>query len=522
MSGDYLDWAEKYRPTSLKDVVGNDAAVKALRQWAETFSTGKKAVILHGGPGIGKTSAAIALANDLGWDYIELNASDTRTKDAINKIAGAASKAGTFEGAGGRKLIILDEADNIHGTSDRGGEAAILNVIKNANQPIIMIANDPYEMSKPLREAALMIPFRSILTTSIVKVLKKICADQEISCDPEALMKIAERTKDLRSAINDLQAAAMGSKRVTVEDVSTADRDVPETVFKVMGMIFRGHDMTKSLDAMRKLDERPDDVIGWVDENLPRSYEDDDLEAGYDAISKADMYLGRVMKRQDYGMWRYASFMMTCGVNNARKRKYGGFVKYSPPTYWQKLGRAKSARTVRDSLAKKIGSQCHTSKAEARSTYIPFLKFIFDKNDYAVRLSAQLKLDEDEIAYLLDAKKAAKKVSEIYRKSREMIEEEIEHEIDVFGHFSRPEKKLEVEPEEAEPEEKEKKKAGRKKPAKARSRDGGELDEDAAMTEEVTIDPAPQETEILANAEEKKEEALEEDRPKKQRTLFDF
>ncbi len=79
-----MDWAEKYRPVSLSDVLGNDAAVKALKTWAETFGSGRKAAILYGGPGIGKTSAALALAHDMGWDCIEMNASDQRTKDAIN------------------------------------------------------------------------------------------------------------------------------------------------------------------------------------------------------------------------------------------------------------------------------------------------------------------------------------------------------------------------------------------------------------------------------------------------------
>jgi len=121
--GRCVDWAEKYRPASLSDVLGNDAAVKALKKWAEAFGSGRKAAILYGGPGVGKTSAALALAHDMGWDYIEMNASDQRTKDAINKVAGSASKTGTFGGTNERRLLILDEADNLHGNYDRGGEA---------------------------------------------------------------------------------------------------------------------------------------------------------------------------------------------------------------------------------------------------------------------------------------------------------------------------------------------------------------------------------------------------------------
>lgn len=491
-----MDWAEKYRPVSLGEIVGNDAAVKALKKWASSFDTGKKAVILYGGPGIGKTSAALALAHDMGWDFIEMNASDQRTKDAINKVAGSASKTGTFEGAKERRLIILDEADNLHGNADRGGESAMINVIKNSNQPIILIANDLYALSKPLREAAEPIQFRAILSSSIVKVLKRICSEERIRCEPDALMKIAERTNDLRSAINDLQAAAIGREDVTLADVSTGERDVPESIFKVMGLIFRGDDPEKALRAVRELDESPEDLVGWVDENLPRGYRDDDLERGFDALSKADMFLGRVWRRQDFGMWRYATFMMVAGVNRSRHHRYGGYTKYNSPTYWQKLGRARSGRAVRDSLSAKIGKYCHTSKKEARAFYIPLLRTVFRDEGYAVGLSARLKLDEDEIAFLLDAEKSSKKVEKIYEGSRDLIEKEVEHEIDVFGRFHTPVK-------EEKPAEEPVVKTVKPKRKRKVSRDGGDEVEEP---EEAPVEAAEPSTED----------------PKRQRTLFEF
>jgi replication factor C large subunit len=239
-----------------------------------------------------------------------------------------------------------------------------------------------------------------------------------------------------------------------------------------------------------------------VDENLPREYRDDDLERGFDALSKADMFLGRVRRRQDYGMWRYASFMMVAGVNRARHHRYGGYTKYNSPTYWQKLGRARSGRAVRDSLAAKVGKHCHTSKREARALYIPLLRTVFRDEAYAVGLSARLKLDEEEIAFLMDAEKSSKKVEKIYEKSRDLIEKEVEHEIDVFGQFSAPVKEeavTEPAPEAPKP------KAPRKK--RKVSRDGGdeaeETNEVPAVVPAVADEPSPGDS-------------------KRQRTLFDF
>ena len=313
-------WTEKYRPESLKRVLGNGKAIEELRAWAQSWERGEPitgAAILYGPAGTGKTSAALALASEFDWDYIEMNASDARTAGMIQKIAGPASQSRTFSGK--PRLVILDEADNLHGTADRGGAAAMLKLVRSTSQPVLLIANEYYEIEKPLRDAMKGIQFRSVRSTTIAQALREICREEDVNCDPDALMLIAERAGgDMRSGINDLQAAAQGQTELKLEDVATAERDVKSSIFKVLEVIFKGNNAHEALQASYALDESPEDLINWVDENLPLAYKGLDLFWGYDRLARADIFLGRVRRRQVYGLWRYASFLMTGGVQAAK------------------------------------------------------------------------------------------------------------------------------------------------------------------------------------------------------------
>jgi DNA polymerase III delta prime subunit len=125
---------ERLRPSSLSDVIGNARAVSQLRNWAERWSQAAtsprfRAAVLSGPPGVGKTSAALALAQDMRWTVIEMNASDARNEAAIEQVATRASltqtlgDSGVYRAAkdGGRSLILLDEADCL--TGRRGDDA---------------------------------------------------------------------------------------------------------------------------------------------------------------------------------------------------------------------------------------------------------------------------------------------------------------------------------------------------------------------------------------------------------------
>ncbi len=426
-----MEWAEKYRPETLGDVVGHKKVIDDLRRWGEQWQHGspeKKAAVLYGPAGIGKTSSAHALAGDMGWEVIELNASDQRTAGIIEKVAGSASTMKTLAGVSDKRLIILDEADNIHGNSDRGGSRAIINVVKRTEQPIILIANDIYGLSPSLRSLCLELKFGSIQSRSMIPALKKIAGNEGVMCGVGIIEKIAQAADgDFRSAVNDLQAVAMGRTEITIEDISTAERDNKESIFKVIGRVFKGEDISSALEATYSLDETPEDLIHWVDENLPYQYtskgEDaltDDIIRTYSFLSRSDRFLGRVRRRQNYRMWRYAGMLMTGGTVVSKSRKRGGFVRYQPPSLWRKMGQMRAKRNMRNNIAVKIGSHCSESMRYSRLEVAGMYSRLLKTDIYAPDVVATLGLEMDELLYMVGSRKTTKKLQSVYDKAQEI------------------------------------------------------------------------------------------------------
>ncbi len=448
------DWAEKYRPQTLAGVIGHPTAVGELRDWAESWLYGipkNKALLLYGPAGVGKTSAAYALANDVGWEIVEINASDQRTAAKIEEVAGSGSRMETLSGR--KRLIIVDEADSIHGSADRGGEKAIIGVIKKTIQPIILTANELYDMSPGLRGSCKVIQFKSVSSSSIGHIIRNITEKEGVVYGVGVIEKIVENANgDLRSAINDLQAISQGKTggigKIELSDVITSERDNRESIFNVLGKIFKGSNIVEARKAAMDIDEDPESFIQWIDENLPLEYtKPEDLVRGYSYLERASLFLGRVRRRQNYGMWRYASVLMTSGMVVSRSTRYTGYTKFQFPSIRKTLGQTKGVRALRDSVAKKIGTKCHVGKSFARSQLFQFFKMLMKDERHASSIAAALELEPEEISFLVESKSITKNVQKIYDESRILIEKDKIQDIEIYGRFGEWGKKAEQESE---------------------------------------------------------------------------
>ncbi len=405
-----LPWVIKYRPKTVEDVV-NQAEAKALAvKWIKSWISGKpvkKAALFHGPPGSGKTSLAEALAREYGYEFLEMNASDYRRASDIERIAKtAATQRGLF---GKGKLILLDEVDGLSGIADQGAIQAILDLIETAKNPVVMTANDPWDQKlRPLRDAALMVGFRRLTKTDVKRVLRRLCELERLTCDEDAINFIAEKAEgDLRSAINDLEAVAEGYGRVTLHLAKALlrPRDRVYTPFDVVRKIFIAKYAWQARQAASQTDLSPDDLLQWINENLPTQISDpEDLWRAYNMLSKADLYFGRIVRSGSWDLLPYAIELMTAGVSlaikNDVKSKYR-WVKYRFPQKILIMSRTKEARQMRENLAALIGEHIHASKRKIKNDVIPYLKIIFERNpEIAAKLVVGMNIPESLVKYL--------------------------------------------------------------------------------------------------------------------------
>ncbi len=413
-------WAVKNKPKSVAEIIGNTDAIQKFTDWVKSWDKGvpkKRAAFLYGPPGVGKTITVEALAKDLRMEFVEKNASDYRTEDAINRFAGLASQYGSL--FGGKRIVLLDELDGLTGTVDKGGVKAITQIVKTAQCPIVLIANNAYDPRfTNLRNYCLLIEYKKPPVGEITNHLKRICEAEKIEADENALKFIAQRSGgDVRSAVNDLQALAQGKKRLTYDDVSWLGyRDRQDSIFNVLRMIIYGRTCFGAKQAVDMADVDIDMLFEWIYENVPSHLTDPhDLAKAMDALSVADLYRGRIRATRDWSLLRYVIDYMTCGVAMARQNtKVHGWIPFRFPGRIRMLSRSKAERAMKLSIGHKIKRKSHISATRASKEVLPYLKIIF-KNDMKMSagIAKWLDLNQEMVEYLAENKKNAEAISEL-------------------------------------------------------------------------------------------------------------
>jgi replication factor C large subunit len=396
---------EKYRPKKIEDIVGNEEAKATFIEWLKSKRKTKKAVLLYGSPGVGKTALVNAAAKEFGFTIIEMNASDTRSEKAVNEIAKPATSylaLDTFTAESKGNLLFLDEVDGIAGNEDRGGVSAIIDIVEKSRVPVIMAANDPeVDKLRPLKKVCLLIRFHQIRLPLIITLLQKICLLEHVKADFEALEHIAQNSKgDVRSAINDLQSLGEENHVLTLQDtMALAPRNKDISMDETLRGFFNAKSVDEASSLLFRANVDYDEFIMSVSDNLPRRYTNpDELAVAYDYVSQADLFRGRI--GTEY--WHLLKYFFNDLSKAAAvaPESYKPFEFISPPIRIISLFWTKGKRTMLNGICGKIGAQCHVSISKAKHEFVPFIKTMLQKQKSSALIS-WLELTPEEVDFLV-------------------------------------------------------------------------------------------------------------------------
>ncbi|KAL2780136.1 replication factor C subunit 1 isoform 3 [Daubentonia madagascariensis] len=288
-----LLWVDKYKPTSLKTIIGQQGEqscanklLRWLRNWHESSSEDKKhakfgklagkddgssfkAALLSGPPGVGKTTTASLVCQELGYTYVELNASDTRSKNSLKSIVAesldntsikAFYSSGAACSGGTKHALIMDEVDGMAGNEDRGGIQELIGLIKHTKVPIICMCNDRnHPKIRSLVHYCFDLRFQRPRVEQIKGAMMSIAFKEGIKIPPPAMNEIIlGANQDIRQVLHNLSMWCAGNKALTYDqakaDSHRAKKDIKLGPFDVARKVFAAGEETAHMSLMDKSD----------------------------------------------------------------------------------------------------------------------------------------------------------------------------------------------------------------------------------------------------------------------------
>jgi len=396
-----MQWTEKYRPKIFSEIGGQEEAVSKIKKFIEEsylgklIGKGKKALLLHGPPGVGKTTLAHVAAKEYNAEIFELNASDLRNKGKLQEVLKPAMEQTSLTKK--TKIILVDEVDGISGYYDRGGVSELISLINNSSYPIIITANDPWvKKLSNLRRKTELVKLKEIGYSVIKDILIGILRKENNFIENDILTEISIKAKgDLRAAINDLQKESSVKSK---GDLKLDERNKERDIFSVLKEIFKGKPSQDVLFAFDSLNMQLDEVMLWIEKNIPLEYQGEELARAFDLLSKADIFKGRIYKQQYWRFLVYENIFLSYGISSIKdhnKTQAGGFTSYQKPDRILKIWMNNRKVEKKKTISQKYSKFVHIGEKRAMREFPMIVKIL--KNP---RIQEELRLSEDEIDYL--------------------------------------------------------------------------------------------------------------------------